>query len=696
MHLKKKLTLSILVTGLVPLLIVSLVAIRAVKHQAVDLEEGYQYIANAALDKIDRNLFERYGDVQAFAVNKAISDKGSWYKVGASGNQIADAANKYANLYGFYLLSYMVDLDGRVVAVNDLNPAGKTIDTNYLYKKNFKNADWFRDVMAGRFLKSESLDGTVVQDLHVDEDVKRIYNNDGLVLGFSASVKDSEGNVIGVWHNAANFSLVEEVLVDAYSHLKAHKQPESEITLIDSKGRVLVECDPFVKGGTEIKRDLNVVLKTNLVEHGSEVAKKLVNGESGFGEVVHTRKKIEQVVGFSASQGALGFPGLKWGLMVRLDKKVALAKLWAQIYQLAVICVLGAAGLVAVGLRISGKMASVLQGGVDALSNVTSALGDAGHTISDSSQEVAAGSNQQAASLEETSASLEEISAMANRSAENAVSGKKLSEQARASANQGMDRISEMSRTLETIRAAVKDMETSVGEIQDSNREVGKIIKTIDEIAFQTNLLALNAAVEAARAGEAGMGFAVVADEVRALAQRSANAAKETAEKIESAIKRSEQGGATSVRVVNSLGEVEHTARNLETVFGEIVAQISDLDGVIAEMTSASQEQSLGVSQVNNALTQLDKVTQSNASAAEANADSAAELTNQVATLEDVVMDLQMMVTGDVGAGSHTSRGAALSSSTRVQSSSREMLDTEVVRTRKIGGKRADNVRVTK
>ena len=128
-------------------------------------------------------------------------------------------------------------------------------------------------------------------------------------------------------------------------------------------------------------------------------------------------------------------------------------------------------------------------------------------------------------------------------------------------------------------------------ETQASNQEISKIIKTIDEIAFQTNLLALNAAVEAARAGEAGMGFAVVADEVRSLAQRSAQTAKDTANKIEIAVTRSQLGGIASTKVVKSLSEVEVTAAHIQQVFSGIANQIKSLDEVVAEIAAASKEQ---------------------------------------------------------------------------------------------------------
>lgn len=266
--------------------------------------------------------------------------------------------------------------------------------------------------------------------------------------------------------------------------------------------------------------------------------------------------------------------------------------------------------------------------------------------LSSASYTVAEGASQQAASLEESSASLEEISSMTKRAAENASSGATLGKQARESASAGLDRIAELSTTLNSIKSAVSEMQSAVNEMQSSSQQVAKIIKTIDEIAFQTNLLALNAAVEAARAGEAGMGFAVVADEVRALAQRSAQAAKDTSDKIEAAVKRSELGGIASTKVVKSLSEVEATAQSIQQVFAGIVGQVKSLDEVVAEIASASKEQSQGVGEVNMAIGQMDKVTQSNAASAEENASAAATLTSQSASLLTAVANLRGLIDG--------------------------------------------------
>ena len=205
---------------------------------------------------------------------------------------------------------------------------------------------------------------------------------------------------------------------------------------------------------------------------------------------------------------------------------------------------------------------------------------------------------------------------MTRRNADNARKANDLARAARSAADLGASDMKQMSAAMNAIKV--------------SSDDIAKIIKTIDEIAFQTNILALNAAVEAARAGEAGMGFAVVAEEVRALAQRSANAAKETANKIESAIGKTAQGVEISAKVTATLDQ--------------IVAQVREVDELAAEVASASKEQSQGISQVNTAVGEMDRVIQSNAANAEESASASEELSAQAMAMKSCVAQLLQLV----------------------------------------------------
>ena len=286
----------------------------------------------------------------------------------------------------------------------------------------------------------------------------------------------------------------------------------------------------------------------------------------------------------------------------------------------AIVVAIGVAWLI---VRSTRKvLVSVSSSLNDGSNQVASAAGQ----VSVSSQTLAEGASEQAASLEETSSSLEQLASMTRRNAENAERSNNLAREARGAAEKGSLDMQAMSVAMEAIKG--------------SSDDIAKIIKTIDEIAFQTNILALNAAVEAARAGEAGMGFAVVADEVRNLAQRSAQAAKETSAKIEGAINRTAHGVEISTKVAAALNEIVTKARQV--------------DELVAEVASASREQTQGITQINSAVGQMDKVTQSNAANAEESASAAEELNAQAHTMKDAVSELLKLVGGSQKASPET------------------------------------------
>ncbi|MFH1139511.1 MAG: methyl-accepting chemotaxis protein [Pseudomonadota bacterium] len=248
----------------------------------------------------------------------------------------------------------------------------------------------------------------------------------------------------------------------------------------------------------------------------------------------------------------------------------------------------------------------------EVLSQVDEAVGQVASgagQVSDSSQSLSQGATEQAASLEQITSSMTEVGSQTKTNAENAHQAASLTLAARAAAEKGDGQMAEMI--------------SAMTAITQSSREIGKIIKTIDDIAFQTNLLALNAAVEAARAGKHGKGFAVVAQEVRNLAARSAKAAQETADLIEGSVRKTDVGS----QIVNQ------TAESLRRIV-EGAAKAADLVGEIA---SASNEQALGIVQINQGLEQVEKVTQANTASAEQTASAAEQLSSQAAMLKQLL-----------------------------------------------------------
>ncbi len=284
------------------------------------------------------------------------------------------------------------------------------------------------------------------------------------------------------------------------------------------------------------------------------------------------------------------------------------------------------------GLLISRGINRALRRIVDGLTSGSEQTASAAGQVSSASQSLAQGASEQAAALEETTSSIEEMSSMVKQNAANANEATNLAASATADADTGTQAMGQMSKAID--------------DIKKSSDETAKIIKTIDEIAFQTNLLALNAAVEAARAGEAGKGFAVVAEEVRNLAQRSAQAAKDTANMIAESVKNADNGVSINKEVAQTLNKIAEGSR-----------KVNDL---VAEIAAASNEQAQGIDQINTAVGQMDQVTQSNAANAEESASAAEELSSQAEELNGMVGQLQAMV-GGKGATSGSRTGNHIS-----------------------------------
>jgi methyl-accepting chemotaxis protein len=239
----------------------------------------------------------------------------------------------------------------------------------------------------------------------------------------------------------------------------------------------------------------------------------------------------------------------------------------------------------------------------------TNALNGNSQEMRDAAEQLSARTKEQAVSLEETSAALETVTATVKSSTENTQATRQLVQSARASAS--------------TSAAVVRETITAMQRIASASKEIGQIIGVIDEIAFQTNLLALNAGVEAARAGEAGKGFAVVAQEVRELAQRSAKAAKEIKGLIENSGKEVNEG----VRLVDATG----------TALNEIETFVESIDTNMTALATAAAEQSTGLSEINNAVSQIDRMTQQNAGMVERTTGISSELASGAALLAELV-----------------------------------------------------------
>ena len=360
------------------------------------------------------------------------------------------------------------------------------------------------------------------------------------------------------------------------------------------------------------------ILKTNIAqtEGMKTFAARMIAGDIGVDEYVF--QGVKKIAGYAP------VPAAGWSVCFTQDYSEFMAPIYGLTVVTVVIAlvflVLGAVGVFFITQGIAlpiGRISSELD---DASAQVAAASAQ----VASASQSLAEGASEQASALEETSSSLEEIASMTRQNADNAA-------QAKA-------RMGEAQQMVAKVDEHMKSMVDSIQEVARSSEETGKIIKTIDEIAFQTNLLALNAAVEAARAGEAGAGFAVVADEVRNLAVRAAEAAKNTSDLIEG-----------TIETVKKSGELTKITQEAFQDNVDIAIKVGQL---VDEIAAASHEQAQGISQIGKAVSEMDKVVQSTAASAEESASAAEELNAQAEQMKRSVRQMVEIITGDADAGS--------------------------------------------
>lgn len=657
----------LLVFAFVPVCIVGFTIFSTFDSVKSQSGSNFEIAAATIADKIDRNLFERYGDAKSFGLNRVIFDRILWYR-DANDNPLVEIMNNYVRNYGIYYLTLLVDTEGKLIAVNNMDSSGKQIAVKDLYQKDYSNSTWFQALKKQQFTRrmpftapgNDISNGTFIEDLHIDHDVKTAYaSSDALTLGFSAPVYQ-DGKVIAYWSNRTKFSLVEEIFADAYQSLKQAGYPSAELTLLDKDGYVIIDYDPKLVGSDNVQHDFSVLFKLNLATSAIPVAQKAVNGESGHDYTKHARKNIMQAAGYTHLKGALGYPGMNWSVLVRVDEGEAvpwLSVIKGIIATVSVVCLIIAA---VIGVFIGGSIVQRIKKIVSVTERA--AEGDLTHNIVDNShdefgqlasafnemigkqrdmldqvrsstecilnsaREIARGNQdlsqrteEQSSSLEETASSMEEMTSTVKQNADSARDANELATTASHDAELG--------------GKVVEDAVNAMEAITYSSRKIYDIIGVIDDIAFQTNLLALNAAVEAARAGEQGRGFAVVANEVRELAQRSAESAKEIKELIGDSVDKVNMGS----DLVNKSGET----------LKQIVTSIRKVNAIVAEIASASREQASGISQVNTAVTQMDEMTQRNAALVE-------QSSTASATLEDLANGLMEQVDQfTLGARSH-------------------------------------------
>ncbi len=473
------------------------------------------------------------------------------------------------------------------------------IRENYPYYENILLADNNGEVIAAA--ETEGVIGISVANRDYYQTAKEGQANSSSIL-----VSKQSGNpVFVVAAPVMEYDSVKGVLFGAVSLASFNEIFINTIKVGDKGSAYLFDNEGLLIAHPETENILNINISD--FDFGREMLRK------DEGIIEYQWNGEEQLAAFKQ------LPEMGWNLAIYANMEEILAP----INSVRKLNIIMAAAVIAIAifiiLLITRSTVKPINAIMQGLRQVSEKVAAASGQIASSSEVLAEGGSQQAASLEETSASMEEMTAMTLQNSGNA---RKANEFVKSS-----------NEIMAKATISMNELTESMSEINTSSQDIFKIIKTIDEIAFQTNLLALNAAVEAARAGEAGAGFAVVAEEVKQLASKAANAAQNTAEMIE--------GTVTKVHAGSDL------LKKTNNDFYEVAENSGKIGELIAEITSATEEQAHGIEQINNAINEVGLITEKNASQSQEASAASQSLYSQTEVLESFVMEMKRVITGN-------------------------------------------------
>lgn len=629
-----------------------------ISNEQKDTLNTFEVFSRNLGDAVAAQFYERYGDVQAFAINPDIRS--------SSRQTIIDALNTYSAMYGIYDLIMIVDGKGQLVAVNNKNPDGKDINVQELYKKTYAETPWFKATMSGQLTedKDKSFSGTYIEEIQIDPYTSLVLGGNKLGSSFNAPIKDGKGKVIGVVSNRAGSRWFEVAFREQYANLRKSGFPNAKVSLLGKDGTLYFEytSDPNSEKLADSKYNWESLLKLNLVEAKSQAASKAITRLSGATIEDNGIEKEKSIYGYSPINSQKFIDKIGWSCIVSDPYSEAFREIIQAQNLFYIVFALTVSGACAVAYLFSMSLSKTLSGLAKELSDGSSEVLTAATSISRSSTQLSESATEQAAAIQETAASIGEVSSMVKKSADNASQSQKASDSSRVAAEEGQQAVQEMMQSISDISQSntaimnqVEDGNRQISEIVKVISEIGNKTKVINDIVFQTKLLSFNASVEAARAGEHGKGFAVVAEEVGNLAQMSGNAAKEISEMLDSSINKVEgivnETKSKVERLVTEGRTKVESGTQVATRCGEalskILATVQEVDRMVSEISSASQEQAQGVSEINKAINQLDQVTQQNSTIAQDAARFAEQLNSQANLLKGMVENLFGVVTGE-------------------------------------------------
>ena len=611
-----KIVISGLLIALAPLLITSYIAVgKAYKDREHSQGVNCQSAVEQVADKVDRLLFERYGDVQAFVFHPGAADKPE---------VVTQTADTFTKMYGFYDLMMIADAEGKIIAVNSVDADGKPIDSASLVGTSVKGEPWFEECISGKIKDAESYTG----DLAADPLVAQVYKSQGLSLNFSAPVLNAEGKPIRVWSNRVSWERsVREVVSGLDKIFNASLKGDggrSSIQVLSSKMQVLEE---FPKSAVGTPGGAPTVSLAQLT------------GKSGFFKSTDENGE-QELVAHAPFPGFLSYKGQGWRLVIHNPLKAAMKEPKA-LRDLFLLLIGGS--IIGICLATQQTVGFFLIRPLGGLTSKTKRLseGDAAFDLHEvkrtdelgalaraldifrqTSDKIRTMTSHTALSVDEAGTAVGQISdgARTQTSQLNMVSTA-LNETFDAiklvtsNAVRARERAEGASHAVESGQNAVGQLVPIVEAIAQNSRKITQITQVIAQIANRTHILSLNAAIEAARAGEHGKGFVVVAQEVGKLAESSAQNAKQIADIVEQASTDSQRGKVATETVSDAMASIAtgtkdttEMVRSIAVAMDEQQATLSQISGNISELRNIAMANSASSEEITATMIQLSRL----------------------------------------------------------------------------------------
>jgi methyl-accepting chemotaxis protein len=673
-----KFVLTLLLFALIPLSVhvYSLFQTAEVLKKEVGIQ--YQAVAEGIAEKITFHLAERIADAQLFSRNGMARDWEMWSQPGSHSIDFVHLLNAHVQASGMYSLIQVVNLEGKLIAVNDRDADGQPLQTEWLYGKNFRSAPWFSSFQSNppnallSQTSSKILSGQkiFVEPVIIDPDVQKLFPQEsGLTIGLSVPLV-FQGQVVGYGSHRMKFSTIEQIFQEAFQRLKKIGLPHAELTLADNKGRLLVEYTPNVHQTENVTHDLNNVLLKNLslVDFGS--IQSSTPGESGYTRHFHPGKQINQIIGYSRMSGRTEALGRSWVVLVQVPEEEAFSLVRNLTNHTLWVMLAGFLLIIPLGIFMSGKVISRLKpfwevaakaskgdltnrvpvksqdelGQMGLVFNnlldqwsrmllqtrsVAHSLSLASGQLSSVGRHVVQVSQSQVYQATQVAAAVEKMSSTAGDMDCHTQSLAATATCVNDSAVRGGEIVVSSLHGMESVSTRMQESANRIQDLGQRSQEIGDIIGVIEDIAEQTNLLALNAAIEAARAGDQGRGFAVVADEVHKLAERTGKATREITTVIESV----QAGTHEAVRSMEAGTQEAQAGMVLAREAGirltEIVTGVQRVVDMIQHFAGSTKQQSEVSGQIFSNIQQVAQLSLNN----ESHAQGVATATNHFAAL---------------------------------------------------------------